>query len=189
VTGGFSFLEDGEIMLRSTMAAAVALALCGGVALAAQPTPVPNTPPDFSSFRFELGTWNCQQPLRSGDRKETDTYTMAYDGWQLRSHFVSPPFDKYRTRDIVGDAFTTYDSTLKIWVNQAVDNFGTYGLATSPGWVNDTITWAETNPDGTQVKTIETKVSDSKETFETLGNTRKGQPIVKMFTQTCIKST
>jgi hypothetical protein len=185
------FAEKGELMIRLRIIFAIAFALLGsGLALAAQPTPVPNTPPDFSSFNFELGTWHCHNTVagRPGDRTETDTYSMTYDGWQLQAHSVSPPFDKYRTRDIVGDAWTTYDPRLKIWVNQAVDNFGTYGLTTAPGWVGNTMTWTGTNPDGTVGKLVETKVSDTKETFESWGNTKKGQPLVNTGTQTCSKS-
>jgi hypothetical protein len=178
-------------MIRSFIVSAILLVqVCGGIALAAQPTPVPDKPPDFSSMNFLLGTWHCHQTLagRPGDRTETDTYSMAYDGWQMRAHFVSPPFDKYRTRDVVGDAWTTYDPRLKSWINQVVDNFGAYGLSASPGWVGNTITWKGTNPDGTEFKLVETKVSDTKETFTSWGNTKKGQPLVNMGTQTCSKS-
>jgi hypothetical protein len=188
----FSFLaEKGKLMIRLLFTAAAALALFGGgIALAAQPTPVPNTPPDFSSFRFEIGTWNCHQTLpgRQGVRREKDTYSMAYDGWQLQAHFDSPPFDKYRTRDVVGDAFTTYDKKLKIWVNQVVDNFGNYGMLTSPGWVGSSITWTGTGPDATAFKLVETKVSDTKEVFASWGNSKKVQPLVNMGSQTCVKS-
>ena len=73
-------------------------------------------------------------------------------------------------------------------MNQSVDNFGGYGLSTSPGWVGNTMTWTGTNPDGTVGKLVETKVSDTKETFVTWANTKKGQPLVKRLTQTCSKS-
>ena len=164
--------------------------LAGGIAMAAQPTPVPNTPPNFTSMRFLLGTWSCRQTLagRSGVRKETDTYTMAYDGWQMQDHSVSPPFDKYRNRDLVGDSFVTWDPTLKLWINQNVDNFGGYGLLTSPGWVGNRITWSATNPDGTIARTVETKISDVKETFEGRYNDKKGQPLKAGLSQTCKKS-
>lgn len=74
-------------MIRTLCAGAVALALLtGSIAIAAQPTPVPDTPPDFSSMHYLLGTWNCVQHLsgRSAVRHETDTYTMAYNGWQVK---------------------------------------------------------------------------------------------------------
>jgi hypothetical protein len=94
-------------MIMTFGAGALALALLGGgIAIAAQPTPVPNTAPDFTSMRFLIGPWSCHQTLsgRPGDRRETDTCTMAYDGWQMQDHSVSPPFDKFRNRDIVGDS-------------------------------------------------------------------------------------
>jgi hypothetical protein len=178
-------------MTKPLCASALALALIGGgIAMAAQPTPVPNTPPNFISMRFLLGTWACQQTLagRPGDRTETDTYTMAYEGWQMQDHFVSPPFDKFRTRDIVGDSWITWDPTLKLWINQNVDNFGGYGLGTSPGWAGNVITWTFTNPDGTVGRTVETKVSDTKETYKSWGNYKKGQPLKLRLSQTCSKS-
>ena len=178
-------------MIRTLGASALALALlAGGIALAAQPTPVPNTPPDFTSMRFLLGTWSCHQTLagRPGVRTETDTYTMAYDGWQMQDHSVSPPFDKFRNRDVVGDSWITWDPTLKLWISQNVDNFGGYGLATSPGWAGNKITWTGTNPDGTVVRTVETKVSDTNETYETWANAKKGQPLKLGLSQNCKKS-
>ena len=76
-------------MIRLRIIFAIAFVLLGSeLALAAQPTPVPNTPPDFSLFNFEIGTWHCHETLagRPGDRTETDTYTLSYDGWQLQAH-------------------------------------------------------------------------------------------------------
>src|ERR1700736_5746571 len=131
-------------MSRLIVAAAITLALSStGISLAAQPTPVPNTAPNFSSMNFLLGTWHCEASItaRPGKRTETDTYRMAYDGWQMQDHTVAPPFDKARTRDIVGDDWTTWDPTIKLWINQGVDNFGGYGWSTSPGWTGNTITW------------------------------------------------
>lgn len=177
-------------MVRTLSVCAVVVALLAtGIAVAAQPTPVPNMAPDFSSMNFLLGTWHCHQSItgRPGDRKETDTYTMSYDGWQMQDHSVSPPFDKYRTRDDVGDSWTTWDPTAKLWANVSVDNFGGYGLATSPGWVGDTMTWSFNNPDGTQGRNAVTKVSDSKYTFKTWTNTKKGEPLAVTGTGTCSK--
>src|SRR5438105_9204466 len=110
-----------KLMFRKLSLLAIALSLLGaGAALAAAPTPVPNRPPNFSSMHYLLGTWHCQQRLmnRPGNRTETDTYTMAYDGWQMQEHSVSPPFDRFRSRDQVGDAWTTWDPTVRLWINQ-----------------------------------------------------------------------
>jgi len=178
-------------MIRTLGVCAMVLALLGtGIALAAQPTPVPNTTPDFSSMNFLLGTWHCQQTVagRPNTRLETDTYTMAYDGWQMQDHQVSPPFDKYRTRDDVGDTWTTWDPTIKLWVSQTVDNFGAYGLATSPGWVGSDATWTGTNPDGTTFRQVVTKASDTKYSYKTWGNNKKGEPVVVTGTGVCTKS-
>jgi hypothetical protein len=178
-------------MIRTALLCAVVVVLVGtGIAIAAVPTPVPNAAPDFSSLNFLLGTWQCHQnvPGRPGDRKETDTYSMSYDGWQMKDHAVSPPFDKYRTRDDVNDTYTTYDSMLKLWVSQTVGNFGEYGLASSPGWVGSTMTWSGMGLDGTTFRGTVTKVSDSKYTYKNYGNTKKGGPISLQFSGYCTKS-
>jgi hypothetical protein len=178
-------------MFRRLSVWAVVLTLLGtGIAIAAQPTPVPNSPPDFSSLSFLNGTWHCKQSItgRPGTRLETDTYTMAYDGWQQADHSVSPPFDKARTRDEVGDSWTTYDPTVKLWINQTVDNFGAYGMATSSGWSGNTMTWSGTGLDGTVGHTTMTKVSDTAYTYKTWGNTKKNGPVILQGTGSCTKS-
>lgn len=88
----------------------------------------------------------------------------------------------------MGDSFITWDPTLKLWVTQTIDNFGTYGLQTSPGWVGNKITWSGTNPDGTILSQIETKVSGTKETYVSWYNVKKGGPIKSGLSQTCTKS-
>jgi hypothetical protein len=178
-------------MIRTIGAGVVALALLGtGAVFAAQPTPVPNSAPNFTNFNFLLGTWHCDQTLtgRPGKRTETDTYTMAYDGWQMQDHSVSPPFDKARTRDEVGDAWTTWDTSSQLWINQAVDNFGAFGLSTAPGWVGDSITFSGTLPDGTVGHTTMTKVSDSQYTSKSWANNKKGEPVILQESGTCSKS-
>jgi hypothetical protein len=178
-------------MSRLLIVGAMMIALSStGISLAAQPTPVPNAAPNFSSMNFLLGTWHCQQsvPGRPGNRTETDTYTMAYDGWQMQDHTVSPPWDKYRARDIVGDNWTTWDPTVKLWVNQVVDNFGAYGLMTSPGWTGNTLTWSGTNLDGTTARVVITKISETKTSTKIWGNNKKGQPQKLQASGTCTKS-
>ncbi|HLW37687.1 MAG TPA: hypothetical protein VKR99_04610 [Candidatus Eremiobacteraceae bacterium] len=178
-------------MRRLVTIGAIVFALSGtGISSASQPTPVPNMAPDFSSLNFLIGTWHCAQSIvgRPGIRTETDTYTMAYNGWQMQDHTVSPPFDKARTRNVVGDNWTTWDPTIKLWINQTVDNFGAYGLATSPGWVGKTMTWSGTNPDGTVGRSVNTKVSDTKIVYKNWGNTKKGQPQTLQSSGTCTKT-
>jgi hypothetical protein len=178
-------------MSRLFIVAAIIFVLSGtGTALSAQPTPVPNAAPDFSSMNFLMGTWHCVQsvPGRPGKRTETDTYTMAYDGWQMQDHSVSPPFDKYRTRTIVGDNWTTWDPTIKLWINQGVDNFGGYGLSTSSGWSGNSMIWNGTNPDGTVYRIVNTKLSDTKTSSKTWGNNKKGQAQRLQASGVCTKS-
>lgn len=180
-----------RLMIRVTSICSVALALLGtGHALAPQPTPVPNVAPDFSSMNFLLGTWRCDdhQAGRPGKRIEVDKYSMVYDGWQMQEHAVSPPFDQYRTRDEVEDTFTTYDSTIRLWISVYVDNFGGYGLAKSPGWEGDTLVWTWTNPDGTIGREVFTKISDTKMSFTDWANDKKGQPMAVFLNGVCTKT-
>lgn len=60
----------GGTMSRLSIVGAIILALSGtSISLAAQPTPVPNAAPNFSSMSFLIGTWHCEQsgPGRPGN--------------------------------------------------------------------------------------------------------------------------
>jgi hypothetical protein len=145
-------------------------------AFAAQPTPVPMVRPDLSSLRFYVGTWTCHQKLRGADRPDTTTYTMAYDGTWLAAHDVAPPFDKYRTKAIVSDTYYTFNSLTKTWVSVSVDNFGGYGVSTSPGWVGSKMVWTDSvTNDGTLGVATITKVSDTNITYTAISHTKSGK--------------
>jgi len=177
-------------MIRVTSIGFALAVLESGYALAAQPTPVPYVAPDFSSMNFLLGTWRCDdhQAGRPGKRIEVDKYWIAYDGSQMQAHAVSPPFDKYRTRDEVEDTFTTYDPTIRLWINQYVDNFAGYGLSTSPGWIGDTLTWSWTNLDRTTGREVIMKISDAKTSFKDWGNNKRGQAMTVFLDGVCTKT-
>jgi hypothetical protein len=128
---------------------------------AAAPTPVPIPRPDFSSMNFLVGTWTCTQPLRGKTRSETDTYTMTGDNMWLLDTATSPPFDQYRTVPQDSTTYMTYDPTIKQWVTIYRDNFGGYGLESTPGWQDNTATWNGKALDGSTVKDVITKVSDT----------------------------
>jgi hypothetical protein len=149
------------------LALGIALLAYGSTARAqmAAPTPVPDPKPDFSSMMFSIGTWNCQSTARGSSRPDTIVYSMDYDGRWMKGHDVAPPFDKYRTRAIVSDTWMTYNPVTKEWVQTSIDNFGGYGISTSPGWKGNQMTWTATaTPDGSTGSDTFTKDSDTKTT-------------------------
>ncbi len=151
----------------------------------AAPTPVPIAKPDFSPMNFYLGTWDCTQPLRGKTRMETDVFAMSNDGMWMLDTATSPPFDQYRT--VAQNSMTnmTYDPTIKQWVQDYMDNFGGYGISSSPGWQGNSLTWSSTGLDGTKVSDVVTKISDTQTTD--VNTTTDPQGKVTTVTITCKK--
>jgi hypothetical protein len=153
----------------------------------AAPTPVPYTMPDFSSMKMFLGTWTCDQTVRGKTRPDTSTTTMGLDGQYMVSHDVAPPFDKYRSKPVVGDSYTTYNSNSHLWVTVGVDSFGGYSVSTSPGWVGNTMsTKTEMTNDGSTGSDVLTKISDTKTSDASVSTDPQGN--VTHATITCTKS-
>lgn len=150
------------------------------------PTPVPIARPDFSSMNFLLGTWTCTQPLRGKTRSETDVYTMSADGMWMQDRASSPPFDQYRSVPQNSLTSMTYDPTIKQWVTVYGDNFGGYGLASSPGWQGNTATWTGKGLDGSTVRDVMTKVSDTETTDAITATDAQGK--VTNVTTSCKKN-
>lgn len=72
-----------------------------------------------------------------------------------------------RGRTIVEENYLTYDPANKKWVSISVDNFGGYGMSTSPGYAGSTAVWTDMVASGGAplgTGTI-TKTSDSKTSF------------------------
>jgi DDE family transposase len=150
--------------------------------------PSRDTKPDLSSMMFYIGTWKCHSTVRGSGRPDTTTYTMDYDGRWIKGHDVAPAFDKFRTRAIVSDTWTTYNDELKKWVSTSVDNFGGYGVSTSPGWVGNKITsTAVVTSDGSTGSDTLTKVSDTETTDTAIGKDKNGKPVPSVTT-VCKKS-
>jgi hypothetical protein len=125
--------------------------------------------------------------LRGTSRPNTTTYTMDYDGRWMRGHDLAPPFDKFRKRTIISDTWTTYNSDLHEWVQTTVDNFGGYGMATSPGWSGNSITWTATvTNDGSTGSDTFTKVSATQTRDVGTGKDKNGKPLPGQ-TFTCTK--
>jgi hypothetical protein len=139
------------------------LLVLGGSGLAtAAPTPVPDLKPDLSSMTFLIGTWKCVATVRGKSRPDTVTFSMGLDGRWIQSHDVAPPFDQYRTRPITTDAWLTYNQLNHLWVTVFVDDFGAYGVTTSPGWQGAAMTTIATvTNDGSSGHDTMTKLSDT----------------------------
>jgi hypothetical protein len=153
---------------------------------AAAPTPVPIPKPDFTSMNFLVGTWTCTQPLRGKTRSETDVYTMSNDGMWLVDATTSPPFDQYRTVAQNGMNYTTYDPTIKQWVVVNYDNFGGYGIESTPGWQGNVASWSGKGLDGSSFSDVITKVSDTETSDASTTTDAKG--VVTAVTISCKKS-
>jgi hypothetical protein len=165
------------VKIPATVFATAVLALLGiGSGSAAQPTPVPDRKPDLSAMSYFIGNWTCHQKLRGADRPNTSAYAPAFDGRWIMEHDVAPPFDKYRTKTILNDTVTTYNPLTKQWVALSYDNFGGYGVATSPGWTGSTIVWTATlSNDGSTAKTTITKVSDTEMRYLNVSREKSGK--------------
>jgi|HubBroStandDraft_1064217.scaffolds.fasta_scaffold136434_1 hypothetical protein len=107
---------------------------CASAARAdAPPTPVPDVKADMSSMLFYLGTWNCYAKTCGSMRPDTTIFTLEKNGRWLHGHDVAPPFDRFRSRTVTSDICETYNRAKHQWIWISIDDFGTYGLTTSPG--------------------------------------------------------
>ena len=175
------------VKLSAVLTLGAMLAVSAAVRAQAPPTPVPDTKPDLSSMAFLIGTWDCHSTVRGSKRPDTTTNTMDMEGRWIKSHDVAPPFDKYRSRAIVTDSWTTYNRELRQWVSTSIDNFGGYGTATSPGWHGNAITWtAVVTSDGSTGSDTTTKDSDTKITDVSTGKDKSGKPVPSVTT-VCMK--
>ena len=194
---GLSFRRKDPFMKRSVLCAlacallvaafaAAPLATTAQMSPSAAPTPVPIPKPDFSSVNFLMGSWTCTQPLRGKTRTETDVYTMSADGMWMVDTATSPPFDQYRTVPQNSMTYLTYDPTISKWVQVYTDNFGGYGLSSSPGWQGNAATWSATGLDGSKTGDVITKVSDTETSDANTVTDPQGK--VTTVTITCKKS-
>jgi hypothetical protein len=188
-------LYERRIMKQAALAALGVVALIFGLAAtplisAASPAPaatqVPMARPDFSSMMFLTGSWSCTQMLRGKLRPDTSTTTVGMDGAWMVTQDTAPPFDRYRTYAINGANYTTYDSSIKQWVQVGVDSSGGYGISSSPGWQGNTITWATKGLDGSSGTDVVTKISDTQTSDKSTGTDPAGK--VSNVTIRCTKA-
>jgi hypothetical protein len=176
-------------LLTAVMAASI-LAPCAANAQSA--TPVPDKKPDFGPMSMFMGVWNCKRLKAPNNRgigvvfKSTTTVTLD-DRW-METDSTTPPYDAMRTRDNVGKSWLTYDPDTKLWVSLGIDNFGGYGVTTSPGWTGNTlVTTDKMNASGAPlgVDTL-TKISDTQFHDIYSVKTPKGTEI---YENSCTKAT
>lgn len=176
-------------LVFSAIALMVAFAVVPSVS-SAQPspayTPVPMQKPDFSSMMFLMGNWTCTQMLRGKKRPDMSTTTMGMDGAWMVTQDSAPPFDQYRDYTINGTTYTTYDPTIKQWVQIGVDSGGGYGTESSPGWQGTSITWTGKGLDGSTFTDVVTKVSDTHYTDD--NTTTDAQGKTTQTPSTCMKT-
>ncbi len=182
-------------MKQAALAALGAIALIFGLASmplisaaspAPAPTQVPMARPDFSPMMFLAGSWSCTQMLRGKQRPDTSTTTVAMDGAWMVTQDTAPPFDQYRNSTITGTTYTTYDTSIKRWVQTSVDSSGGYGTESSPGWQGSTITWTGKGLDGSSGTDVVTKISDT-ETSDASTATDPAGKVAKV-TIHCVKA-
>ena len=133
-------------MNRPLLVALVVFALaapCVALAQSASPTPVPDVKPDLSPMAMLMGTWSCKVLKSPNGRTNGHTFTtntvLAFDGRWMETNQTTPPFDQYRTRDLVVKSWLTYDPDTKMWVSLTVDSIAGYGVTMSPGWTGNTL--------------------------------------------------
>ena len=157
----------------------------------AQATPVPDKKPDLSPMAMFMGTWTCKR-LKSPNNRGvgvsfTSTTTMTMDDHWMVTDQTVPPYDQYRTRNNVSKSYTTYDPDTKQWVSIMVDNFGTYGMSTSPGWTGKTLVTKDTVNSGGAPLGVDTltKISDTQ--YDDV-YTVQGPKGAETYENTCTKS-
>ena len=156
-------------LLLALWACSLFLVPCAGATQTIETTPVPLPPkPDFSSMQFLLGTWSCstKSSRRPAPYISTTTYSMSSDGFWIDETTVTKPVAWVPQPPTVYDKIT-YDADTKRWIDVTYGGLGTYGLATSPGWTGNTMTWHDANfAPGADIKAqtdvVMTKVSATK---------------------------
>jgi len=143
----------------------------------AAPTPVPNPKPDVTAMSYFNGTWTCHQMVRGKDRSDTSTSMMDLNDRWIKTTDVAPVFDSYRTIPVNSTTYTTYDASVKRYVQVEVDDFGGYGIAYSDGWTGDSIVWTDKSAaNGAVTMTTVNKVSDSEYNWNVDGTMANGKP-------------
>jgi hypothetical protein len=159
--GGLTAPSDGPTLQNMKRAFARITALASAVGLLAA---VPRPRPDFSSFKFYIGTWACSPNANGRPISHTALTTIGFDGmWMIERD--APP----------GVRYLTYDKSIERWVEVGVSRSGGYWIGSSPGWHGDTILFTTKWLDGSwQIDAI-TKDSNTRRHDNYHGIDAKGQ--------------
>lgn len=126
---------------------------------------------------YFAGTWTCHQMMRGKDRPDTSTSMMDLNDRWIKTTDVAPAFDSYRTSPVNTTTYTTYDASVKRYVQVSVDDFGGYGIAYSTGWNGNTMRWTDNSAsNGAVGMTTISKVSDSEYNWKFEGTMGNGKP-------------
>jgi hypothetical protein len=108
------------------------------IAVSGAQAEAPDTAPDWSSDRFLVGKWSCDQ-TRPGHRTahEEVVYSMGLGGrWLQLTYTLASPEPGVPDRTTV--AYESFDSSLARWVYISIGSDGDYGLSYSDGWKGNT---------------------------------------------------
>jgi hypothetical protein len=177
----------------------IAASLALGVSALAAPAPTPgvettpiptNAKPDWSSMKFNLGSWTCvsRSSRRSAPFTSTASTSMDMTGYWMITKTHTAALSWAPEVDSVDQI--TYDPIQHRWVDVYTDNGGNYDVSFSPGWKGNTMVWTDAlfapGPDiiAASPATL-TKVSDTKTTTHSTFTEKSGN--VRTLDVTCTK--
>jgi hypothetical protein len=179
--------------LATACALALAAAVLPSLALAqveSTPIPAPHKP-DFSSMRYQLGTWTCSTKSARRPMAYVTTVTTTVDpsGYWLNqvSSTAKASWIPVVTRQ--WDKIT-YDSDTHRWVDVSYGDGGAYGLSFSKGWNMSTISWhdvsfAPGSDISSQTDTVTMKMGPNKTAaHSSFTETRTGRRVMVVTTCT-----
>jgi hypothetical protein len=157
---------------------------CVAAAQQVETTPIPVQPkPDFSSWTWEIGAWNCssKSARRATPQKSTVSYALDPSGYWIVGTTKVQSVSWFPHDSVIVDKMT-YDASGKHWVDVTTDDLGGYDISSATGWDGDKVVWHDvTYPKQADVVTSNdttmTKVSDTKTTFVSSFVTKKGATI------------
>lgn len=158
----------------------------------ATPIPAP-AKPDFSAFRFLIGTWTCStlSSRRPAPFQTIVTYRFDSTGYWIDQRSVIAPLSWMTSTLTILDRIT-YDPATNRWIDVTSGDLGAYGLSVSSGWRGNQITWhdlsfAPSADIGSQTDTTMTRASAAKTTSaQALTEAKTGRSV--SVKTTCAKS-
>lgn len=157
--------------VQSLLFAGAALIALAPARLPAQveATPIPSpAKPNFTAFRFLIGTWTCStlSSRRPAAFRTVVTYRFDPTGYWLDERSTTGPLSWMKSVLTILDRIT-YDPATNRWIDVMSGDQGAYGLSVSSGWRATQIAWHDLSfapsPDvSSQTDTTMRKTSDTK---------------------------